>query len=59
VEELLHATFAACTEREDELKLSLARKQVPKAVIAATLTDIRAHDREQLAARIMAVRQSH
>jgi hypothetical protein len=59
VEELLQATFAACAEREDELKLSLARKQVPEAMIAATLTDIRAHDREQLAARIMAVRQSH
>jgi hypothetical protein len=59
VDDLLQATFAACSEQEEELKLSLLRRQVPQAMIAETVTNIRARDREQLATRIVAARQSH
>jgi hypothetical protein len=59
VEELLHETFTACSEREDELKVSLAQRQIPETVIAETVANIRALDRDQLAKRIVAARRSH
>ena len=54
----MQAAYALCSEKEEELKLALARKQLSQTVIAETLTYIRALDREQLANRIVAARQS-
>ena len=59
VEELLEAAYASCAEQEDELKFALARNEVPETLITETVSNIRARDREQLAKRIVAARQSH
>jgi hypothetical protein len=57
IEDILAATFAACSNQEEELKLSFVQRRIRPEVIEETIAKIRATDREQLTTRIIAARQ--
>jgi hypothetical protein len=57
LDDILAATFAACSSQEEEFKSWLAQQRMRPKAIADVLSRIRDGDRVQLTARIRAARQ--
>ena len=58
VEEIMTATFTACSAQQEELRVALGRHGLQPEVIEDAVAAIQKSDERQLWARIIAVRQS-